>query len=185
VEIREYVELRTSFSDNIGTKTITIRYIVVNAFSAYNLLLGRPFLNRLGAIVSTVHMEMKLPSLEGEVIIIKCDQKTTQKCYESSLKNKKGTYAITVQAGEPKWFVEAEAVNERQSGPTGEVQEREIKGKKFKLGTSLCKELKDKIANVILENMNAFAWSSADMPRINPNFLCRRLTMDERVKFVV
>jgi len=33
--------------------------------------------------------------------------------------------------------------------------------------------------------MNAFAWSSADMPEIDPDFLCHRLTMDERVKLVV
>jgi len=33
---------------------------------------------------------MKLPSLEGGVIIIKSDQKATRKCYENSLKNKRG-----------------------------------------------------------------------------------------------
>jgi len=40
VEIRGYVELRTTFSEDITTRTITIRYIVVNASFAYNLLLG-------------------------------------------------------------------------------------------------------------------------------------------------
>jgi len=30
-----------------------------------------------------------------------------------------------------------EVVNDKRPGPTGEVQEREIKGNKFKLGTSL------------------------------------------------
>ena len=33
--------------------------------------------------------------------------------------------------------------------------------------------------------MNAFAWSSMDMPGLDPNFLCNRLTMDEKVKPVV
>jgi len=73
----------------------------------------------------------------------------------------------------------------RQPGPAKEVQEREIKGKKFKLDTSLCKELEDKITEVISENMNAFAWSSVDMPGINLDFLCHQLTMDERVKPMV
>jgi len=40
VEVRGYVELRTTFSDESATRTITIKYIVVNASSAYNLLLG-------------------------------------------------------------------------------------------------------------------------------------------------
>jgi len=33
--------------------------------------------------------------------------------------------------------------------------------------------------------MSAFAWSSADMPGINPNFLWHWLTMDEKVKPMV
>jgi len=33
--------------------------------------------------------------------------------------------------------------------------------------------------------MDAFSWSSVDMPGIDPNFLCHRLTMDEKVRPVV
>jgi len=40
VEVRGYIELRTTFSDGTSAKTIDVRYIVVNASSAYNLLLG-------------------------------------------------------------------------------------------------------------------------------------------------
>jgi len=72
-----YVELRTTFSDESAARTITIRYIVVNASSIYNLLLGQPSLNRLGTIAFTVHMKIKLPYSEGEVITIKADEKTT------------------------------------------------------------------------------------------------------------
>jgi len=97
------LSLKTTFSDNITARTITIRYIVVIASSAYNLALGRPFLIRLGAVASTIHMKMKLPSSEGGVITIKSDQKTTQKFYKSILKNRRGTYAITVQARELEW----------------------------------------------------------------------------------
>ena len=79
VEVRGYLKLRTTFYDNIAAMTITVRYIVVNASSAYNLLLGQPSLNRLGAIASTTHMKMKLHSPEGAVVTIKSDQKTVQK----------------------------------------------------------------------------------------------------------
>jgi len=79
VEVRGHVELRTTFSDDTSSHTISIRYLVVNAVSAYNMLLGRPSLNRLGAVTLTRHMKMKLPSLEGGVIVIKSDQKTTKK----------------------------------------------------------------------------------------------------------
>jgi len=103
-------------------------------------------------------MKMKLPSPEGGVITKNSDQKTIRKCYKSSLKNRRGTYAITIQAGEPGWIAEVEAINERRPGLAGEVREREVKEKKFKLDTSLEKELKDKITDVILENKGAFTW---------------------------
>jgi len=89
VEVRGHVELKTTFSDDTSSRTINIGYLVVNASSAYNIFLGRPSLNRLGAMASTRHMKMKLPSLEERVITIKYDQKATKKCYENILKTKK------------------------------------------------------------------------------------------------
>ena len=89
VEVQGHVELRTTFSDGVSSRTISIRYLVVNVVSAYNLLLGRPSLNRLGVVASTRHMMIKLPSLEGGVIIIKSDQKVARKCYENSLNSRR------------------------------------------------------------------------------------------------
>ena len=71
VEVRGHVELRTTYTDGNASRTVNIRYLVVKAPSAYNILLGRPVLNRKGAVASTRHMKMKLPSLEGVVITIK------------------------------------------------------------------------------------------------------------------
>jgi len=71
--VRGHVELRTTFTDDTASPTVNIRYLVVNAPSAYNILLGRPALNRIGAVASTRHMKMKLLSLEETVITIKFD----------------------------------------------------------------------------------------------------------------
>jgi len=64
-----------TFSYGTSARKINIRYIVVNSSSTYNLLLGRPSLNRLGAVSSTRHMKMKLSSLDGGVITTMSDQK--------------------------------------------------------------------------------------------------------------
>ena len=92
VEVRGHLKLRTTFTDGIASRTESIRYLVVNASSAYNMLLGRPTLNRLGAVSSTRHMTMKLPDLAGKVITIKSDQKEAKRCYENNLKTKRGIY---------------------------------------------------------------------------------------------
>ena len=88
VEVRGYIELRTTFTDGLASRTEKIRYLVVNAPSAYNILLGRPTLNKIGVVPSTRHMKVKLPSMEGMIITICSDQKEAKKCYENSLKNK-------------------------------------------------------------------------------------------------
>jgi len=63
VEVRGHIELSSTFTDGVASRTENIRYIVVNTPSAYNILLGRPALNRLTAVASTRHMKIKLPAL--------------------------------------------------------------------------------------------------------------------------
>jgi len=45
VEVRGYVELRTTFFDGTLARTIMVKYVLVNTSSSYNLLVGRPSLN--------------------------------------------------------------------------------------------------------------------------------------------
>jgi len=97
VEVREHLELRTTFTDGIASRTKSIRYLVVNASFAYNMLLGRPMLNRLGAVPSMRHMKMKLPDLAGKVITIKSYQKEAKRCYENNLKTKRGLFKVTTR----------------------------------------------------------------------------------------
>ncbi|XP_068498321.1 uncharacterized protein [Phaseolus vulgaris] len=94
VEVRGYLELRTTSTDGAASRTESIRYLVVNANSVYNILLGRPALNRLRAVASTRHMKMKLPDLSGKVIVIKSDKEEARKCYENSLKTKRGVVMV-------------------------------------------------------------------------------------------
>jgi len=97
VEVRGYLDLRMTFTDGTASRTESIRYLVVNADSAYNILLGRPTLNRLRVVASTRHIKMKLPDLSGKVIVIKSDQEEARKCYENSLKTKRGMFMVLEQ----------------------------------------------------------------------------------------
>jgi len=95
VEVRGYLELRTTFTDGTTSRTESIRYLVVNASSTYNILLGRPALNRLRVVASMRHMKLKLSDLSGRVIVIKSDQEEARKCYENNLKTKRGVFVVT------------------------------------------------------------------------------------------
>jgi len=118
VEVRGYIELRTTFTDGLVSHTEKIRYLVVNALSAYNILLGRPTLNRTGVVPSTRHMKVKLLSMEGVIITICSDQKEAKKCYENNLKNKKSVCHVTTA---PPPGVEPEQENRRVVDTTLEV----------------------------------------------------------------
>ena len=112
VEVRGYLELRTTFSDGAASRTENIRYLVVNANSAYNILLGRPALNRLNAVASTRHMKMKLPDLSGKVIVIKSDQEEARKCYENNLKTKRGVFMVFERPPSADATMEVEPLND-------------------------------------------------------------------------
>ena len=75
VDTKGCIDLPTTFGRGNATKIIKIRYLVVDACTSYNALLGRSSLNKLGAIVSTPHLAMKFPTEQGDITTIYVDQK--------------------------------------------------------------------------------------------------------------
>ena len=61
--------------------------LVVDAPSAYNMLLGRPSLNAIKAIPSAYHMMIKFPTVSG-VGMVREDQRVARECYSASMKQK-------------------------------------------------------------------------------------------------
>ncbi|RWW04851.1 hypothetical protein GW17_00031905 [Ensete ventricosum] len=54
--------LPVTFGDKPRTKTHMVHFLVVDLPTAYNVIIGRPTLNKLRAIVSTYHHSMKFPT---------------------------------------------------------------------------------------------------------------------------
>ncbi|XP_027357261.1 uncharacterized protein LOC113866650 [Abrus precatorius] len=86
VETRGCIDLYTSFGSEQKGKNIKVTYLVVHANTSYNILLGRPSLNQLKAIVSTPHLAMKFPSERGRIVTVHADQKTMRESYFASLR---------------------------------------------------------------------------------------------------
>ena len=78
VGTKHYIELYTTFGEGKNNKTIKIRYLVIDANTSYNILLGQSSINRLMAIVSTPHLAMKFPSALGDILTVHVDQKVAQ-----------------------------------------------------------------------------------------------------------
>ncbi|XP_014489656.1 uncharacterized protein LOC106752481 [Vigna radiata var. radiata] len=88
VDTRGYVDLRTSLGMDRRAREIKVRFLLVEAKTSYNVLLGRPCLNAFGAIVSTPHLTLKYPTDDGEVHTVRADQKMAQECYAAGLRVK-------------------------------------------------------------------------------------------------
>ncbi|XP_016207350.1 uncharacterized protein LOC107647814 [Arachis ipaensis] len=80
------VWLQTTLGEHPLSKTCDIQYLVVDCFSPYNIILGRPFLNKFGAIVSTVHLCVKFPLQDDHVVTIHGDHKEARHCYNIDMK---------------------------------------------------------------------------------------------------
>ena len=67
--------------------TTTARFLIVDAPSTYNMLLGRPSLNAIKAIPSAYHMMIKFPTV-SRVGMVRGDQRVAKECYLASMKQK-------------------------------------------------------------------------------------------------
>jgi hypothetical protein len=149
---------RTSPRDS----TIMVDFLVVNRPSAYNVIIGRPALNKLKAITSTYHLMMKFPTKNG-IGELKGNQIVVRKCYNISLKKVMGPGFLPVSV------VNSTQEVEIKGEPAKALEEVIIgDGKILKIGSQLDLGIREGIIDFLRENMEAFAWTHEDMLGIDP-----------------
>ena len=73
------IQLVLTLGDPPCQATTKARFLVVDAPSAYNMLLGRPSLNAIKAIPFAYHMMIKFPTANG-VGMVRGDQRVAREC---------------------------------------------------------------------------------------------------------
>ena len=81
------IQLVLTLGYNPCSATTTVRFLIVDAPSTYNLLLGRPSLNTIRAIPFAYHMVIKFPTING-VGMVRVNQRIARECYLASMKQK-------------------------------------------------------------------------------------------------
>ena len=78
------------------TDMVEVDFIVVDAFSPYIAIMGRPWLHSLGAVSSTLHQKVKYPSRD-QVLEIVGSQSMAKQCLIAAIQHKPevDTLAIT------------------------------------------------------------------------------------------
>ena len=89
----------------VGDKIASIDFLVVNAPSAYNAILGRHWLHYMEVVPSTLHQVVRCVSLtRSGTFDIKGDQMMAKQCYSIAIKPCKGTSGPKLILGERKKF---------------------------------------------------------------------------------
>ena len=64
-----------TFGQGQLSRSFTIKYLIIDAKTFYFSLIGRKTLNKLGAIISILHLKIKFPTLTREIVTVKANQK--------------------------------------------------------------------------------------------------------------
>ena len=83
----------------IGSETVEVDFIVVDAYSPYTTIVVRPWLHTLGAVSSTLHQKVKYPS-EGQIEEILGDQAMARQCMVAAIRHRPKAEPMTLSEKE-------------------------------------------------------------------------------------
>ncbi|XP_031104440.1 uncharacterized protein LOC116007921 [Ipomoea triloba] len=174
VEIGQYPRVRK----------LDMEFVVVKLTSTHNIILGRPGLEDLGAVVSLEHLCLKFRTPEG-VGVARCDQRIARSCYLKACRS--------IGEKDMRIHTIAEKAKQKESverpEPAVELEEVVLEiahpNRTVRLGLGLTKEVRESILQVLREYKMIFAWGPEDMPGIDRSVITHRLAVSPAARPVV
>ena len=171
------IQLVLTLGDPPCQATTTARFLIVDAPSAYNMLLGRPFLNSIKAIPSAYHMMIKFPTV-NRVGMVRGDQRLAKECYSTSVKHK-----VVDNVYMDELDMRDEVLTRPE--PSEELEPVSLDDDPEHLayiGSKLAEDLKSLLTQFLRQNKDVFTWKQADMGGINPTVITHRLNVSPSFK---
>ena len=171
------IQLVLTWGDPPCHATTTARFLVVDALSAYNMLLGRPSLNAIKVIPSAYPLMIKFPTISG-VGMVRGDQRVARECYSASMKQK------TVDSIYLDELDMRDEVHTRPE-PSEELELVSLDDDPEHLAyisSKLAEDLRSPLIHFLRQNKDVFAWKRADMGGIDPTIITHRLNVNPSFK---
>ncbi|XP_072088364.1 uncharacterized protein [Arachis hypogaea] len=176
------ISLPTSIGLGQGRRSVMAEFVVLRDSTAYNVILGRKTINDLRVVISTKMLVMKFITDDGSVGSIRGDLETAVTCDNASLSlRKKSKEASGVFLANLDTWVD----NKPRPESEGELEKFRVSDSKEKftfINRNLSHQLKEPLMEMIRANGDLFAWTPADMPRIDPQLMSHRLAIKAEVK---
>lgn len=161
--------------------SLMVDFLIVEAPTSYNAILGRPSLNQMKAATSTYYLKIKFLT-HFKIGEIRSEQQTARECYVWEMKTK----AIPVQTidqeeGEidsqppPKLTELDKEVSDEETLRQAEPNESTIlisvdpkePKKTVRIGSKMTSELGETMRKLLTEHRDVFKWSHEEMPGID------------------
>ncbi|XP_071920768.1 uncharacterized protein [Coffea arabica] len=174
------ITLMVTVGESPKCRTVPVNFAVVKEPSSYNMILGRPTLNALRAVCSTLHLSMKFPTPDGVAEVLG-DPEVARACYIATLKGKEKLVAQTtcLEPWEP-------AEKEERLETDESLVELPICLKRpdrgVKTGAGLSELTRRALESLLEEYAEIFAWSADDMPGVPPELTVHRLHVDPNIR---
>ena len=171
------IQLVLTLGDRPCQATTAVKFLIVDAPSANNMLLGRPSLNAIKAIPSAYHMKIKFPTTGG-VGMVRGDQHISRECYSTSMKQKvvDNVYMDELDM--------RDEVNTRPE-PSEELEPMQLDDNPEHLtyiGSRLAEDLRHLLIHFLKQNKDVFAWKQEDIGGIEPAIITHRLNVSPLFK---
>ncbi|XP_062018748.1 uncharacterized protein LOC133735350 [Rosa rugosa] len=167
---------------------IHTEFIIVDCFSSYNAIIGRPALNKLKCIIAGYMLLMKFPTPNGTGCV-RGSQQLARECYSTTVARSARRHEILTVGGhapppnifedprdDEKKYVKKEPVNPEASlriiNVSDEHPERTVR-----IVAQLDPEVAAKLTQCLRDNVAVFAWSYADMPGISAEIITHKLSI--------
>ncbi|XP_061372006.1 uncharacterized protein LOC133314536 [Gastrolobium bilobum] len=203
------ISLRLSFGTPPTSKSADIQFLVLDTPSAYNAILGKRMFVAFEVSIFHPHLAMKFVARDNKVVTVKGDQIIARSCYNLSLRPMtKVTFKdqpasqqvgdLPTNEGPAKkggahdqcFLVEFDArddsrVEHARPTPDGALEHVVLGDDNHQtttIGATLDPETKDRLIKLLRDNRDLFAWKPSDMPGIDPEVCCHRLSIDPKAK---
>ncbi|XP_073152241.1 uncharacterized protein [Henckelia pumila] len=156
------INLPLTLGKDRTSKTRIVSFIIVDAPSAYNAILGRPAMTIFMAVASALYQKLKFP-VGNEIGEVQGDQKISRKCYVEEVRieqkavkvghddrpGPRGREQVNLLEENTPMTAEEECEEVLICPPTGSVR----------VARTIEASLKEKLINFLNENKDVFAWT--------------------------
>ena len=171
------IQLMLTLGEPPCQATTTARFLIVDAPSAYNMLLGRLSLNAIKAIPSAYHMIIKFPTVHG-VGMVRGYQRVARECYTASMKQR----AVDNVNVDELDIRDEVLTRPKPSEELEPVQLDDDPEHLAYISTNLTGDLKSLLTQFLRHNRDVFAWKQSDMGGIDPAVITHRLNTSPSFK---